>query len=59
MKKMNIIPQLVIEKLFGLIVSHMERISTRKRNAINIVQCSKSLKTMILSKSMQDDFHII
>ena len=37
-------------KLFGLIVSHMERINTRKRNTINIVQCSRSSKTMILCK---------
>ena len=27
-----------------------KRINTRKRNTINIVQCSKSLKTMVLSK---------
>ena len=37
-------------KLFGLIVNHMERISARKWNRINIVQGSKSSKTMILSK---------
>ena len=37
-------------KLFGLIVTHMERIKARKRNTINIVQGSKSSKSMILSK---------
>ena len=37
-------------KLFDLIVSHIKRINTRKRNTINTAQCSKSLKTMILSK---------
>ena len=37
-------------KFFGLIVSHMERINTRKMNTINIVQGSKSSKIMILSK---------
>ena len=37
-------------KLFGLIVSHMERINARKRNTINIVQGSKSSKIMICSK---------
>ena len=35
-------------KLVGLIVSHMEtyreRMNTRKRNTINIVQCSKEFK---------------
>ena len=36
-------------KLVGLIVNNMERINTRKRNTINIVQCSKC----------QDNFHII
>ena len=28
-------------KLVGSIVNNMERINTRKRNTINIVQCSK------------------
>ena len=37
-------------ELLGLIVSHIERINTRKRNTINIVQCSKSSKTMLFSK---------
>ena len=37
-------------RYFGLIVNHMERITTRKRNTFNIVQYSKSSKTMILSK---------
>ena len=35
-----------------------EIINTRKRNTINIVQGSKSLKTMILSKFTSHNFHI-
>ena len=30
--------------------SHMERMNTRKRNTINIVQCSKSSKIYLSSK---------
>ena len=36
-----------------------ERINARKRNTINIAQCSKSSKSMILSKFIKDNFHII
>ena len=35
------IQELNFLKLYGLIVSLMERLNTRKRNTINIVQCSK------------------
>ena len=38
--------------LFGLIVSHVERINARKKNTINIVQSSKSTKTIICGKFM-------
>ena len=38
--------------LFDLIVSHVERINTRKENKINIVQSSKSTKTIICGKFM-------
>ena len=46
-------------KLFDLIVGHMERVNARKWITINIVQDSKSSKTMILSKFTSDNFHII
>ena len=45
-------------RLCGFIVSHMERINARNKNTINIVQCSKSLKTMIFRKFTKDNFHI-
>ena len=37
----------------------MERINARKMNTINIVQGSKSSKTMIHSKFTEDNFNII
>ena len=40
---------LEIGELFGLIVSPMEIINTRKRKTVNIVHCLKSSKTMIFA----------
>ena len=38
---------------------NLEIINTRKTNTINAAPCSKSSKTMILSKLKSDNFHII
>ena len=42
-----------------IFLRNMERIDTRKRNTIDMDQCSQSSKIMILSKFTQDNFHIV